>query len=237
MDYNTIDKFMQSILLKSQNRGKVKEYIDKLCKNEKVHPIDININSFEKAVGIEEVRDIRKKIFLKPLRSKTKIAVIEAYEGITIESQNSLLKILEEPPSNTTIIITVSSIGLILPTILSRCKIINLVDTSFELSKQEIAQHLTVLKSLSSSGVGERLKLAQDIAKNKEDIIPELEKMIVVARQDLISSINHQPSAINPQPSGSQYLNILKSLNKTYMILKTTNVNPRLALENLFLNL
>jgi len=36
---------------------------------------------------------------------------------------------------------------------------------------------------------------------------------------------------------GSENLQILKALQKTYTIIKTTNVNPRFALENLLLNL
>ena len=227
---------MQSILVVSENREKAKEYIDKLCKSEKIHPIDININYFETIIGIEEVRNIRKKIFLRPLKSKTKIVVIEAYEGITIESQNALLKILEEPPNNTIIIITAAKIGLILPTILSRCKIIELKDKTSELSKEVITQYLNILISLLSSGVGDRLKLAQDIAKNKDEVIPWLERMILTARQTMLAKYKNEPVTKDQRPETNDYANILISLNKTYNVLKTTNVSPRLALENLFLS-
>ena len=229
---------MQSILLISQDRKKAKEYIDNFSQDEKIDRIDVSINSFEKTIGIEDIRNIRKNIFLKPHLSKTKIVVIEAYEGITIDSQNALLKILEEPPENTTIIIAISKIGLILPTILSRCKIAE-IKQPFGLSKEISTQYLNILVSLlSNSGVGDRLKLAQDIAKNKEKIIPELEKMIIVARKKLIDSACHSERSEESHGNVvSQYLNLLISLNKTYNVLKTTNVNPRLTLENLFLNL
>lgn len=224
---------MQSILLASENRKRAKEYIDKISRIEKVEPIDVGIHSFEKAVGIEEVRNIRKKIFLKPLRGKTKIAVIEAYEGITIESQNAFLKILEEPPNNTIIIITVARIGLILPTILSRCKIIELKQEIQALSKQELLSTKDILVYLQSKEIGGKLKLAQDLTKNKDEVIPWIEKMIIVAREEMIINANNKPNSLLI----SQYLNILISLNKTHTILKTTNVNPRLTLENLFLNI
>jgi len=223
---------MQSILLISEDKKKAKEYIDKLSKDEDIDRIDVNINSFEKTIGIEDIRNIRKHIFLKPILSKTKVVVTEAYEGITIDSQNALLKILEEPPNNTTIIITVSKIGLILPTILSRCKIVE-IKQPFELSKETSTQYFNILISLSSIGVGNRLKLAQDMAKNKDEIIPELEKMILIAREKLIEEAKKHVN----DPLISQYLNILISLNKANLVLKTTNVSPRLTLENLFLNL
>ncbi|MEK7517423.1 MAG: hypothetical protein AAB583_02645, partial [Patescibacteria group bacterium] len=137
----------------------------------------------------------------------------------------------------------------------------------FGLSKEVSFQYLNILISLLSSGVGGRLKLAQDIAKNKDEIIPWVEKMILVTRQLLIEKIMRKYknnvftssflgvplSGTTPQSltairdSGqarmtdyeiaSRHLNILISLQKTYVVLKTTNVNPRLALENLFLNL
>ena len=63
---------------------------------------------------------------LKPFKGKTKVVVIQSYESITKEAQNALLKVLEEPPANTLIIILTLKKEFLLPTILSRCKIINL---------------------------------------------------------------------------------------------------------------
>src|SRR3989344_5694025 len=57
-----------------------------------------------------------------------------AYSDITLEAQNALLKILEEPPNNTIIIITTPKKELLLPTIISRCKVI-------VLQEKEIKKH------------------------------------------------------------------------------------------------
>ncbi|MBI2028745.1 MAG: hypothetical protein HYT07_04010 [Candidatus Levybacteria bacterium] len=217
---------MQSILLISESRKKAEEYVAKLLIHEKIDPIDISTNSFEKALGIEDVRNIQKKIFLKPLRSKSKAVVFEVYEGITTESQNALLKILEEPPKNTTIIIVANKITLFLPTILSRCKIIVLKENNIQLSKEDASLYLNILKSLEIGGVGERLKIAQDLTKNSENVIPWLEKMTLVVRQELIENYNDP-----------RYLNLLKQFQNTFEVIKNTNVNKRIALENLFLSL
>lgn len=216
---------MHSFLITSKNKQKAKEYTYKLCIDEKIDPIDINLNSFEKAVGIEDIRNIQKKIILKPFKSKTKAIIIESYEGITTESQNALLKILEEPPANTIIIISISNKKLLLPTILSRCKIIELSDEKLILSNDEITQLHNYLITVFRSGVGDKLKLAQDIARNKDEVLPWLEKMAIFVREKLIEN-----------PREVKYLNFLKSLQKTYVTLKSTNVNQRIALENLFLS-
>jgi len=268
---------MHAFLIVSKNKQTALDYTLGECKKNQVDKFDIDILTFEKAVGIEDVRNVQKKLFLKPIKSKTKAVILDGTSGLTTEAQNALLKVLEEPPASTIIYIISGNKELLLPTILSRCKIIDLKDKSFELSKQEITQYLNILISLTSNGVGERLRLAQDLTKNKEKIIPELEKMIIVARQEVIKQIMENdkgnifpssfwgvplsgttpesPTAIRDsgqvlrpraQDRGarmtdyemvSKYLNILISLQKTYTILKTTNVNQRLTLENLFLNL
>ena len=238
---------MHSFLIVSKIQKAALEYAVRNCKESKIDKFDISILTFEKSIGIEDIRNFQKKLVLKPLRSKAKAVILDGSKDVTIEAQNALLKTLEEPPSNTIIYIIISNKDLVLPTILSRCQVIELRDKEYKLSKDEEAQYLNILTSLSSCGVGDRLKLAQDVAKNKQESIPELEKMIIAERQKLINSVCHSEHReesleilrLKPQDDNAvhKYLNILISLNKTYALLKTTNVNSRLALENLFLNL
>ena len=178
---------MQSILLISQDKKNANDYITKFCGKEKIDTIDTTLNSFEKAIGIEDVRNIRKSIFLKPFKSKTKAIIIEAYEGITTESQNALLKILEEPPNNTIIIVVISKQDIVLPTILSRCKIVELKEEKSDFSDNDTSKLNDYFNILLNGEVGDKLKLAQDIAKNKE-ADAELEKITVFVRQKLIEN-------------------------------------------------
>ena len=210
---------MHSLLISCKNQSKRKNYALDFCKENKIDSIDISFYSFDKAIGIEDIRDLQKKLFLKPLKSPTKASIIDTQNGLTTEAQNAMLKILEEPPKDTTIILLVPQKEMVLPTILSRCKIIE-IQENLNLTQIESTQYLNILVSLSQRSVGERLKLASDIAKTENEIFSWLEKMIITAHQ-------------NPL----QYSNVLKSFQKTYRLLKTTTVNKRFALENLFLNL
>lgn len=85
---------------------------------------------------IQSVRELRKSLYLKSEDSGRKTVLIfdahllSAGQG---EAANALLKILEEPPQNTTLILVTDYIELLLPTILSRCQKIgvpNLPDSS-----------------------------------------------------------------------------------------------------------
>ena len=216
---------MHSFLIVAKDKNKASVYISDFLKKKGIYSIDISQPVYEKAMGIEDVRNIQKKTLLKPFKGKTKAVVIQAYENITTEAQNALLKILEEPPINTIIVVSVPRKELLLPTIISRCKIIELIDEKQILSNDEITQLHNYLITLSQGEIGERLKIAQDISKNKEDILPWLEKMAIYLRQKLIGNYNEP-----------KYLNLLKLLQKTYVDVKSTNVNQRIALENLFLS-
>jgi len=74
---------------------------------------------------INSVRELRKTLYLKSNDVGRKIVLIfEAHLLNTgqAESANALLKILEEPPQNTTIILITDNKNQLLPTILSRCQ-------------------------------------------------------------------------------------------------------------------
>jgi DNA polymerase III delta prime subunit len=215
---------MQSFLIIAKNKNEATSYASDLLKENKVDPLDVNLQTYEKAMGIEDVRNIQKAILLKPFRGKIKAVVVNAYENITTEAQNSLLKILEEPPINTIIIIATSTKEFLLPTIISRCKIISLWEKETKLPKEDLSKFQDILNTLFNSKTGDKLKIAQDIASDKEDVGLWLEKMAIFAKDKLAENDN------------AKYLKFLKELQKTYKNIKSTNVSPRVALENLFLS-
>lgn len=98
----------------------------------------------KKAISIEDVRELQKFMQLKTI-GKARIrraAIIEQAEHLTTEAQNALLKLLEEPPADTIIILTASHIRALLPTIRSRVQLINLITPG----KEQLSAHF---KSLS----------------------------------------------------------------------------------------
>lgn len=206
---------MQSVLISSKDKVKGREEAEKIFKNLKINKFDITILEYEKAVGIQDVRQIQQKIHLKPLKSDIRAVLIDATLGITIEAQNALLKTLEEAPDATLIIVQVLNADEILPTILSRCKVIEL--------KNKIEQNSSAsayLNILISDRLGDKLKLAQDLSKDKNEALDFLESLIIDLRKDLV--LNYKS---------------VKRVQQFHTTIKNTNVNLRLALENLFLNL
>ena len=104
-------------------------------------------------LGVDEVRVIREDMFLSPSESDLKVYIIENADALTPQSQNALLKVLEEPPHAVYIILIAPSQDKILSTIRSRVQTVNMecFDT------QEVIKHL---KRLTSGHGEERLALA-----------------------------------------------------------------------------
>lgn len=74
---------------------------------------------------IQSIRELRKTLYLKSEPSGRKIVLIFDAHLLSVgmgEAANALLKILEEPPENTTMILVTDHVELLLPTILSRCQ-------------------------------------------------------------------------------------------------------------------
>lgn len=217
---------MQSFLI-SGNKDKVKEKILNIVTTRKVDKFDTQILEFEKQMGIPDVRLIQKSIYLKPFKSEEKAVVLFSFEGLTVEAQNALLKILEEPPENTIIIIGTSVLDDILPTIISRCIVIS---EENETNSNENKKNAEKIISIKSSAIGDRLKLAQDLSKEKGSALEFLESSIYGLNDILLNDVK------NDKKTGEIKKN-LETLQEYYNSIKNTNVNLRLALENLFLSI
>ena len=75
-----------------------------------------------KKLVVNDVSDLISKSYVKPLEKDKKLFVISNMQDANAQSQNKLLKILEEPPENTYILLGTTSTYPLLSTILSRVK-------------------------------------------------------------------------------------------------------------------
>lgn len=71
--------------------------------------------------GIDEIRALKEKIWLSPLKAVKKVYIIDEVHMLTTEAFNALLKTLEEPPDHAVFILCTTEPQKLPPTILSRC--------------------------------------------------------------------------------------------------------------------
>lgn len=72
------------------------------------------------AASVQEVRDFLDRLALRPVHAPVQVAIFDHAEALSAVMANTLLKVLEEPPSHTYFFL-IASRASILPTIMSRC--------------------------------------------------------------------------------------------------------------------
>lgn len=214
---------MNTYVISSKNFDLAKLEIEKIINENKISKFDREEETYEKALGIEDVRNLKKKIFLKPFQGDKKLNVLILKNGATLDSQNSMLKLLEEPPKSSIIILVTDNYHIFLPTILSRVKVIEVKEEN-KFNGEGLAQILDL------ESPGDSLYLAQVVGKDKQQAIIWLEDAILSAREMMLKSLDDQKKAL-------ELRRLIHQLEIAHFDLKNTNVNTRLALENLFLTI
>jgi DNA polymerase III subunit delta' len=235
-------------------------------KQPSIHPDLILVEPEEGEIKISQIRDLIWKLSLKPYSAPLKMAIIDEAEKMNQDAQNCLLKTLEEPAKNTILVLISEHQETLLPTIISRCQIIKfflvaqkeiedylknppagrqereadpvligeILDFSFSLpgraiefleNPEKLAERKKIkdqLDKIADFDLPGKFQIAKEMAE-KENIAEILEIWLDYFRQKLL----FEPKAKN----------ILSQILTTDFLLSTTNVNSRLALENLMLAL
>lgn len=200
----------------------------------------------KQTISIDQIRDLQHQLSLKPYASKYKTGIILSAQRMTVSAQNALLKTLEEPPAHSILILTAPSTKSLLPTLASRCQIVRLPpEIDLDLESEEHREAVEEFSRLLRLGRGERLAWAEannSKLKNQNSNLCLLDVWISVLRDLLLINAGCQNLILNSfkpfKPFKPQVLTESLDLTiKTKRLIATTNVNPRLALEILLLDL
>lgn len=85
------------------------------------HPDVTVISPEHDKVSVDDIRKVRLDANISPFEAECKVVIFDAAHTLNVQSQNALLKILEEPPRSVYFILTAPSSKLLLPTVDSRC--------------------------------------------------------------------------------------------------------------------
>lgn len=83
-------------------------------------------------ITMDQIQDLRKMAYLRPMIGRRRVFIVEDADNMSEEAENALLKLLEEPPLFTHIILLAENPDLILPTIKSRCHTLTFLPVSDE---------------------------------------------------------------------------------------------------------
>lgn len=105
-----------------------------------LHPDVHIIKPDGRSVKIDQVREVRRKIALKPFSAQRHIVIIHQADRMTTEAQNALLKSLEEPEGGTVFFLITEQQGSMLQTIVSRCRPLRIFPLNTEKCAQALAE-------------------------------------------------------------------------------------------------
>ena len=108
-------------------------------------------------IGIQEVREVLHQVSLKPFEGSRIVVIFDGVESLSDEAANALLKTLEEPPSQVTLLLLTSNEDAILPTIRSRCCQLSLLPVP----QPQMVETLVSRESCDRERAGELARLSR----------------------------------------------------------------------------
>ncbi|MGW9684583.1 DNA polymerase III subunit [Flagellimonas sp. 2504JD1-5] len=136
----------------------------------------IGIEKKQGQIGVDEAQDVVKKLALKSYEGGFKILIIWMAEKMNIAAANKLLKLIEEPPNKTILLLVAEDEEQIISTIRSRCQILHFPP----LSESAIAKALinkglqeSEANSIAHEANGNFNKALDLVNKDSEDLVFE----------------------------------------------------------------
>ena len=207
-----------------------------------------------KQTGIDSVREIKNFLWQKPQNSLKRAVIIDAADSLTAEAQNAILKITEEPPEHSLIILIAANTDNLLPPIVSRLHKIYFGRVSRKEIGDFLASHLKISAAKAEEIAAEsygRPGMALDAANKKElkALKSDAEKFLKLsgfARSQFIKNfIEEQKEKPEILDAFFTFLLIrlrkdavanhkqIKALLSRFFLIKSYNVNKRLQMEAL----
>jgi len=171
----------------------------KVCRKIKSgnHPDIIRIKPSGQAIKIEQIRDLRLIITMKPYAAQLRVVIIDDAQTMNPSAANALLKVLEEPPERTVFILIAENKRDLLPTINSRCQPIRFypiplkhIEVMLTGQKNISSEKAAVLAAMSHGSFSKALSLLEN------DWISRRDLLLRVIWPDTLNSETVQSSAM-----------------------------------------
>jgi len=137
-----------------------------------------------RGIKIDDVRKLIKDIYLRPFEAKKKVYIIDEAQHMKHEAANALLKTLEEPPTDSILILIVDNLKALFHTIVSRSQVVRFYPLKSDQIKEllikehgmdEAAAH--VLSRLSCGSLGEAARYkGEDMFEKRSSLINNVAK-------------------------------------------------------------
>lgn len=201
---------MIPLLIISKDAKLVKNYVNNL----KLDSLFFEIFPTTKEYSISDIKNINKET--KVFHPKIRIYFLPDFHLSSIPAQNSFLKLLEEPPSKIQFILSTDNKNRLLPTIISRVKIVKLRQKE---SQNEVGQ--SIVQEIESIINRTTKRIPLITVKDKETTANILLQLIIFFRNKLGSD---KKSPL-----------IIKEIFYLNRLLENNNLNPQLTMDQVLI--
>lgn len=133
---------------------------------------------------VEQIRNLQERLALRGLESRRKVALIISAQAMNVQAQNAFLKTLEEPPSETTLVLVANAMDKLLPTIRSRCSKVHFGPLSVELVAERVrtvrkldADTAQLAAIMAGGSLGRALALDVEALARRKDVVTAFEAL------------------------------------------------------------
>ena len=213
-----IESFLQRSLLDNKS---LKNSPDYLCVK--------RADSKTKNIAVDQIRKLQSFLNKTSVITGQKVGVIYAADEMNLNSSNSCLKLLEEPPLNTHLFLITENASSIIPTIRSRCAKIN---HYYHLDSTNSINEEYIKPALKSANLKEKLDFIKKFAAKDRDVWSDFSRSI----EEMVARFGRSAVGIkvNLTTVESEVLNQLKNSSPVYIQRKYTEIKEIIDNTNKF---
>lgn len=181
-------------------------------------------------ISVDDIRaQINNDVAIKPYSSPYKVYIVNEAEKMTVQAQNAILKTLEEPPEYAVLMLLTTNVNALLPTILSRCVVLNMKPVANALVKKYLMEQMQipdykaeVCVAFARGNIGKARLLAasEDFETVKSEALSLLKYIQDMELHEIIAAIkkiNEFKLEVN------DYLDIMAIWYRDVLLFKATN--------------
>ncbi|WP_087974004.1 DNA polymerase III subunit delta' [Oceanobacillus rekensis] len=168
------------------------------------------------SIKIEQVKNLQKEFIYSGVESNQKVYIIKDADTLTVNAANRILKFLEEPSKQTTAIMLTENSQSIIPTIRSRCQVIDLQPLNTETFQNQLIENGmerndAVLMSALTNNFAEAFRWNEDAwFAEARKLVVQLVEMYTIKPEDVYLFIhNHWVPHFKDRKEQEQGLDLL----------------------------
>ncbi len=131
-----------------------------------------------KDIVVDQIRDlVDHRLAMKRFEGRRRFVLIDPADAMNVQAQNALLKTLEEPPADTTLVLVASSPDLLLPTLRSRCARVSFAPLADDVLAARLADEgrspgeIRLALALAGGSLGRALELDAKALAGREEAV------------------------------------------------------------------